>query len=207
MSSMSSRPSRGRISSTVTAIERGSSSRTPSARPRGPARRSAWPPARRSAHRPGTAGALRQSGHEQVGQFRHLEPVHGRDRDEVGELQHVLQRDQLLGDPLLGHQVYRTELGEPCDPRNAPQAIKAAAKRAKLPSAAGLQTLRHSAASLMLSASVPLKVVSEVFGHASVAITGDIYGHVSPEGFAGGPGGPAQRRPSGKKVITKGGQT
>jgi site-specific recombinase XerD len=25
---------------------------------------------------------------------------------------------------------------------------------------------------------VPLKVVSDVFGHASVAITGDIYGHV-----------------------------
>jgi integrase len=33
----------------------------------------------------------------------------------------------------------------------------------------------------MLSAGVPLKLVSEVFGHASVAITGDIYGHVSPE--------------------------
>jgi hypothetical protein len=62
MSSMSSRPSRGRISSTVTAIEWGSSSRTPSARPRGPARRSAWPPARRSAHRPGTAGGPRAVG-------------------------------------------------------------------------------------------------------------------------------------------------
>ena len=33
----------------------------------------------------------------------------------------------------------------------------------------------------MLSAGVPLKVTSEVFGHASVAITGDIYRHVSPE--------------------------
>jgi integrase len=32
----------------------------------------------------------------------------------------------------------------------------------------------------MLSAGVPVKVVSEIFGHASVAITGDIYGHVSP---------------------------
>jgi integrase len=27
----------------------------------------------------------------------------------------------------------------------------------------------------------PLKVVSEVLGHSSVAITGDIYGHVSPD--------------------------
>ena len=59
--------------------------------------------------------------------------------------------------------------------------MKAAAKRAGLPSSVGLHTLRHSAASVMLSAGVPLKVVSEVFGHASVAITGDIYGHVSPE--------------------------
>jgi integrase len=33
----------------------------------------------------------------------------------------------------------------------------------------------------MLSAGVPLKVVSEVFGHATVAIAGDIYGHVSPD--------------------------
>jgi hypothetical protein len=42
-------------------------------------------------------------------------------------------------------------------------------------------TLRHSAASLMLSAGVPLKVVSEVFCHTSVAITGDVYDHVSPD--------------------------
>ena len=51
----------------------------------------------------------------------------------------------------------------------------------ELPSTVGLHTLRHSAASVMLSAGVPLKVVSEIFGHASVAITGDVYGHVSPD--------------------------
>ena len=33
----------------------------------------------------------------------------------------------------------------------------------------------------MIENGVPLKVVSEILGHASVAITGDIYGHVSPE--------------------------
>ena len=76
---------------------------------------------------------------------------------------------------------FTTELGEPCDPRNALRALKTAAKWAGLPSSIGLHTLRHSAASVMLSAGVPLKVVSEVFGHASVAITGDIYGHVSPD--------------------------
>jgi integrase len=33
----------------------------------------------------------------------------------------------------------------------------------------------------MLSAGLPLKVVSEIFGQASVAITRDVYGHVSPD--------------------------
>jgi integrase len=91
--------------------------------------------------------------------------------------------ERLRAGPLWQPTLYAftTELGEPCDPRNALRALKAAAKRANLPSTLGLHTLRHSAASVMLSAGVPLKVVSEIFGHASVAITGDVYGHVSPD--------------------------
>src|SRR3954451_22080032 len=42
-------------------------------------------------------------------------------------------------------------------------------------------TLRHSAASVMLTHGVPLTVVSEVLGHSSIAITGDVYGHVAPD--------------------------
>jgi integrase len=76
--------------------------------------------------------------------------------------------------------VFTTETGEPCDPRNALRALKVAAARAGLPHA-GLHTLRHSAASVLLSAGVPLKVVSEILGHSSVAITGDVYGHVAPD--------------------------
>jgi integrase len=33
----------------------------------------------------------------------------------------------------------------------------------------------------MLTNGVPLKVVSEILGHASIVITADIYGHVSPD--------------------------
>jgi site-specific recombinase XerD len=44
-----------------------------------------------------------------------------------------------------------------------------------------VHTLWHSAASVTLSAGVPLQVVSEIFGHASIAITGDVNGHVSPD--------------------------
>ncbi len=76
--------------------------------------------------------------------------------------------------------VFTTAFGEPCDPRNALRALKAAAEQASLPSI-GLHTLRHSAASTMLANGVPLKVVSEIMGHSSISITGDIYGHVSPD--------------------------
>lgn len=38
--------------------------------------------------------------------------------------------------------------------------------------------LRHSGASLMLAQGTPLHVVSEVLGHASIAMTKDVYGHL-----------------------------
>jgi integrase len=40
--------------------------------------------------------------------------------------------------------------------------------------------LRHSHASLLLAAGVPVKVVSERLGHATVTITMEIYQHVMP---------------------------
>ncbi|MDA8334721.1 MAG: site-specific integrase [Peptococcaceae bacterium] len=47
---------------------------------------------------------------------------------------------------------------------------------------AHIHQVRHTAATLMLEAGVPLHEVSRMLGHASVAITGDIYGHVLPSG-------------------------
>ena len=41
--------------------------------------------------------------------------------------------------------------------------------------------LRHTAATLLLLKGVPAKVVSEMLGHASVAITLDLYSHVLPD--------------------------
>ena len=38
--------------------------------------------------------------------------------------------------------------------------------------------LRHSCASVLLAAGVPLKVVNEIFGHSSIKLTADTYGHV-----------------------------
>ncbi|MGW8565847.1 tyrosine-type recombinase/integrase [Isoptericola sp. NPDC055881] len=78
-----------------------------------------------------------------------------------------------------GH-VFTTDLGRPLDPRNALRALTTAAKRSGLEDV-GLHTLRHTAASLMLSSGVGLKVVSDVLGHASITVTADTYGHLQPD--------------------------
>ena len=78
-----------------------------------------------------------------------------------------------------GH-VFVTEVGEPCDPRNALRALTVAARRAGL-EGVGLHTLRHSAASVMLSEGVPLNVVSQILGHSGISITADVYGHIAPD--------------------------
>jgi integrase len=76
--------------------------------------------------------------------------------------------------------VFVTEFGEPCDPRNALRALQTAADAAGLPKV-GLHTIRHTAATVMLENGVPMKVVSEILGHAGISITADIYSHVRPD--------------------------
>lgn len=74
--------------------------------------------------------------------------------------------------------VFTTEIGTPIDPRNVLREFVAAVDRAGIDGdGVGLHTLRHSAATAMLDAGVPLHVVSRLLGHSSVAITGDVYGH------------------------------
>jgi len=77
--------------------------------------------------------------------------------------------------------VFTTERGTAVDPRNALRAINTAAKALGM-SGVGLYTLRYSFATHMLAAGVPLHTVSELLGHSSVAVTGDVYGHVFTEG-------------------------
>ena len=54
-------------------------------------------------------------------------------------------------------------------------------KRARLPTTTRMHDLRHTCATLLLSRGVPVKVVSEMLGHASVSITLDTYSHVLPD--------------------------
>ncbi|WP_181449277.1 tyrosine-type recombinase/integrase [Nonomuraea aridisoli] len=73
--------------------------------------------------------------------------------------------------------MFPTAFGNPSDPDTFSHLFSRLAKKAGLghwhP-----HELRHSGASLMLAQGTPLHVVSEVLGHASIAITKDIYGHL-----------------------------
>ena len=62
----------------------------------------------------------------------------------------------------------------------APAILTPLLKRAKLPQIR-FHDLRHTCATLLLSRNVNPKVVSEMLGHANIAITLDIYSHVSPD--------------------------
>ena len=73
--------------------------------------------------------------------------------------------------------VFTTTIGTPIDPANFRHCFAHLCQRAGLghwhP-----HELRHSAASLMLAQGVPLEVVSEILGHASIRMTKDVYGHI-----------------------------
>ncbi len=59
--------------------------------------------------------------------------------------------------------------------------FKSALHRAKLPSSFRFHGLRHTAATLMLSAGVSLKTVSDILGHSSIQVTADTYGYTFEE--------------------------
>jgi integrase len=75
--------------------------------------------------------------------------------------------------------VFTTPAGRPIHSDKLAQRFKAILRRAGLP-AVRLYDLRHTAATLALSAGVPPKVVAEQLGHASAAFTLDVYSHLLP---------------------------
>ena len=85
-----------------------------------------------------------------------------------------------LGVPLSDRDlIFAHADGTPFNPSNVTHAFTALARRAGL-HGTRLHDLRHTHASLLLRQGVHLKVVQERLGHASIAITGDIYSHVLP---------------------------
>lgn len=77
--------------------------------------------------------------------------------------------------------VFCTELGTMLDPRNLLRTIESSAAKAKL-GKVGAHTMRHSAATAWLEGGTHIRQVSDLLGHSSIAITGDIYGHPSETG-------------------------
>ena len=76
--------------------------------------------------------------------------------------------------------VFTTQNGRPIDPDGATQAFTKLIREKRLPHIS-LHGLRHAHATLMLSAGVHPKVVSERLGHSNIGITLDTYSHVLPD--------------------------
>ena len=81
--------------------------------------------------------------------------------------------------------VFPSTVGTLLSHRNVVRSFKALLKRAGLPSSVRLYDLRHTCATLLLSRNVHPKYVRELLGHASIALTLDIYSHII-EGMDGG---------------------
>jgi integrase len=75
--------------------------------------------------------------------------------------------------------IFRTATGRPINSDKLAKKFKAILRHAGLPTIR-LYDLRHTAATLALSAGVPPKVVAEQLGHASAAFTLDVYSHLLP---------------------------
>jgi integrase len=77
--------------------------------------------------------------------------------------------------------VFPSRRGTPLDVHNVHnRSWKPLLKRAGLPASTRMHDLRHTCATLLLSSGVPVKVVSELLGDASVSITLDTYSQVLP---------------------------
>ncbi len=67
--------------------------------------------------------------------------------------------------------------GTPLKPDSVSAAVSLLFRKLKLPKGTSLHSLRHTHASEMLDAGVPLPVVSARLGHSSIRVTADTYAH------------------------------
>ncbi len=92
---------------------------------------------------------------------------------------HARMRCSKYDAPEAADLVFTTPAGRPIHSDKLAQRFKEILRQAGLP-AVRLYDLRHTAATLALSAGVPPKVVAEQLGHASAAFTLDVYSHLLP---------------------------
>jgi integrase len=75
--------------------------------------------------------------------------------------------------------VFTNEVGEPVHPSALSRLFESSVHRSGLPRIR-LHDLRHTYATVALAAGVHPKIVSERLGHATIAVTLDLYSHVTP---------------------------
>ena len=76
--------------------------------------------------------------------------------------------------------VFTTPKGQPVHGTNLLPLLYSHEERLGLPRV-GIHGLRHSAATVMHAAGVPLEVISDILGHSTVRVTADLYRHRVPE--------------------------
>jgi integrase len=76
--------------------------------------------------------------------------------------------------------VFTNPNGGPLEPITLHRDYKKLLKASGLPEETRFHDLRHSAASLLLAQGVQLRVIMELLGHSSIALTANTYSHVMP---------------------------
>ncbi|WP_406310177.1 tyrosine-type recombinase/integrase [Streptomyces sp. NBC_00623] len=76
--------------------------------------------------------------------------------------------------------VFTTRTGRPVEPRNLNRSFERITDDAGLPRIR-LHDARHGCATLLFAAGVPARVVMEILGHSQIAVTMNIYTHVSDD--------------------------
>ncbi|MDQ6852648.1 MAG: site-specific integrase [Actinomycetota bacterium] len=93
---------------------------------------------------------------------------------------HQQTEEGLRPEEAWGDLVFTNEIGGPIESGNLrTRSFQPLLARAGLPPIR-FHDLRHSAATLLLGEGVNPKIVSEMLGHAQIAITLDLYSHVTP---------------------------
>jgi len=77
----------------------------------------------------------------------------------------------------LGGLLFTTPRGRPIDPHDVQAEFKATLAAANLPNMR-LHDLRHAAATFLIAQGLPLRLVMEVLGHSTIALTANTYGHI-----------------------------
>jgi integrase len=132
----------------------------------------------------GTLTVRRALQRRRTGELEFVEPKSAHSRRTVELSEHTVrvlraQRQTQTVTGLSSVLVFPNTSGGPLGPETARDGLRRALAAAQLPSVR-VHDLRHTAATLLLEWGQHPKVVQEMLGHSTIAITLDLYSHVAP---------------------------